>query len=283
MESELTELHYMNKVERLCDNLKFAVLCHNLLHPDVSEFQHYLSQIKTATNFSHIMERFRMIKMLTYSTLMFDKQIRADIPDDVILDRCLNNYSKEPNLDKKEDISEENFNKKPMTPMLLRHFKRMELDYGPYFKELAHISQQLASGFKITVDDNFAITGWPFKTNWTRQKLERVFKLLVDYGYIDGGKEEQVTFLSIFDITVFAAEKKITLIKQAQTKQYNVSWLYVLFKKLLNKTELSNEDKTKIANFFTLPGRALNPESIKSRDQSNASTSFCNKLDKALE
>lgn len=268
IERSFMEQHYLNKVERLCDNLKAAILRHTLFYPDIVEFEQALSMLTSAKSVSFIMERLRRIKMLTDPGLMFDKQIRKTASDEEILDACLSNYSED------KTISIKSLDKNELTPLLNRHFIEMKMDYGSYFAELVRISQKIALNHRLSIDGNFAVIQTLFHTQYSSEKVEAVFDVIVKKNYIVGGVEEKATFLSMFDCSIVTAEKKINIIKTGKNKKPTVSWLYVLFTMLLEKESLTLDEKMKISAFFLANDEPIEATSIKPREGSNELETF---------
>lgn len=276
IESDIMEQLHLNRANQLCDTLKSAVINQSLSYPDIVEFENILSNIQNSKDFSYIIERLRRIKMLTNPSLMFDKQIKASSSADAILTAALSQYSGS------AAMTEEDFNKNQITPLMLQHFNRLKLNFEPYFNELVCMVQQLASIHLISVDNDFAIFAMSFATPYPKQILTKIFDMLVEDKFIKGGDTEKVTFLSMFESTATAPENKITIIKVGRSKKQNISWLYVMFQELLGKVELSYEDKIIIATFFTLSAESLKPGSIKPRTESKNSRAFRSKLSKIL-
>lgn len=221
----------------------------------------------------------RKANMLINPTLFFDKQFKKDFPQDVILSRYLTKYS-----GNKVYISE--LNKNAPTPLIMRHFQSMELtlkeEYGQYFRELWTISKSVCLKHNIELGENFVCIEYLI-TQYTTPVLENVFDVLVNNGYIKGTNEEKTTFLSMFSTSVIVAEKPILIIKEARNGNINVSFLYVLFTKLLGKHELSYKDKEIICRYFAPASseEGIDPKSIKARS-SKELVRLGNEFDKYL-
>ncbi len=277
IESDFMEQLHLYRADQLCDTLKCAIINQTLCYPETIEFERVLSKIQSNKDFLFIVERLRRIKMLTNPTLMHDKQLKTSASTDAILTAALTQFSDGAVL------TNADFDKVQMTPLLLQHFNRLKLSFDPYLNELSRIVHQLASARQIIIDGDFTIVANSFPTSCSRDKLVMIFDMLVEEKYIEGGSTEKATFLSMFESTVTASENQITVIKVGKSKKPSISWLHVMFTELLGKNELSNEEKAIIAKFFTLPNEQLKPDSIKPRKESVASREFRSKLAEILK
>lgn len=275
------ENFFLLRLEDLYFQLRKAILNHSLEYPELDMFERYLLKIKDASHIQYIMGLLRKANMLINPTLFFDKQFKKDVPQDVILSRYLTTYS-----GNKVSISE--LNKNAPTPLIMRHFQSMEMtlkeEYGQYFRELWTISKSVCLKHSIELGENFVLVGH-LTTKYPTSVLENVFDVLVNDGYIKGTKEEKATFLSMFSTSVNAAEEPIRLVKMAKNGNINVSFLYVLFTKLLCKKELSGIDKEIICRFFALASaeERLAPDSIKPRTKSKGLMNLENQLNQLLK
>lgn len=273
--------HIVNRLEDLCMILKNAVIELNSIFPPLRSFEKYLYMLTEEEDVRYIMNMIHECWLCVCPCYIVG-QPEYDAYD--FIDSVFYGYNEaEPDYILTSQERERDRLYHQFCDNFLGLNKRRQYDYKNYMADLNAICKVVCIKFDIKLTDYFTVirsNEFALKSKLSRAQVERVFKVVVQTGKMNGETDTKKVFRSLFGHIRCEKEKQITWLDTTKSKKPNYASLYAMFNTM--GVEMTEYNRLLICKHFTTPQGAIEPTQLKSRKSSGHLKQFEAQVKKAL-
>lgn len=263
-------------LERLCFDIKVAIIEHTLAFPEVSTVERYLNKLKDSGNVTYIVSLLHQCWRYANPVSLLENQLDITKTQEQLLDIVLSKYTKK----EQKGLDYSSISVQPTREEIRYTSSEMEYVYASrYLSHVHRVLSQVCSKFGLVLDDRF-IASRKIDTYLSPKQIEDVFSEILLVGYVD--KSDKDNFLSLFSCYPTVPTGKITWLP-VNTKNgvTNLALLFTLFDAMA--IDMNPDNKELISRYFVKAnGESIQPEAIKKRKESVPQQRLRSQIQQAL-